>query len=262
MADNNDQKKTVTTRGIRCYNSDQKYPVSLEWGFMDEMLKISFAPALPESERTEKKVYDYNNSWITCISRPKCIGLLKGIEEKIIPAIKNKEEKFVGVEIADVNMFGVGTRIVGDRIVPFASLMKNIDDTLKTSRIIEYEFRQSFIINDYNPSTGEYSGKDFVEAEFEMFLGDLRQYIATMGHADAQSYRVVETYFKDILMADIRAIGKKVGAMVSEPGGFQKNGARTGQASLFNSNAKKAPIEQISTLDDITSEFDGLDVPF
>jgi hypothetical protein len=256
---NQEQVREVQTRGYRTFNSNAIKATAFEWSYQGDMLKLIITPELPENEQTEKRRYDYQHSWITCISRPKCIDLWNQIEEKILPALANKTEKFISVPVAEVNQFGIGLRADDKQgVVAYAKLIRNIDaQTLKSSDEIVYEFRKGEVIEDYDNSTGKFGGRTITENELYLFLEDTKSFIHGSSKAFNHANRTVDKSYKDMLIGDIRSIGNKVGAEMSTPYSAQRAGARFGQTSLFDSSSMNAPTDQITSLDDLNIQFEG-----
>jgi len=256
---NGNEQRDVQTRCFRTTNGMQRHPAAFEWSFQGDMLKIIISPELPEAEQTEKRRYDYQHSWITCISRVKCVDLWNGFKEIVFPAMKEGQEKFISVPVADVNQFGIGVRKNDkDEMCGYAELIKNIDASSLTSKeAIEYEFRKGELIVDYNHESGKFGGRNITDNEFLLFIEDLKNFIAGSSKAWNHANRVVDKTYKDMVVSDIRSIGNKVGAEMSTGYASQRGGARYGQQSLFDSNSMNAPVEQISSLDDLNVEFEG-----
>ena len=159
MANNN--RVSITTRNMTITNGFSKVPSALEVSYWDDMVKLAFTPELPETKRSETRRYDYDNQWITCITRAKCNELYKLYEEIIIPAINAKTQKRVSVPIADVNLLSLDTGVdlySDGEVHPYIELTKNIDpETLKSDTSIIYEFNHGEYILDHNPSSGEFA---------------------------------------------------------------------------------------------------------
>lgn len=259
MADNNsNEQRDVQTRGYRTFNSTQAKPTAFEWDYQGDMLKLLITPELPEKEQTERRRYDYQHSWITCISRTKCVDLWNAIKEKVVPALKEGKDKFVSVPVAEVNQFGVGARVVNGEVEGYVKLIKNISASDLTSKeSIQYTFRKGELIEDYDCDTGKFGGRVITDSEFLLFMEDLKSFIEGSSKAFNHANRVVDKTYKDMISSDIRSIGNKVGAEMSTPYAAQKGGARYGQQSLFDTNAMNAPADQISSLDDLDIAFEG-----
>lgn len=256
---NNEQPKEVTTRGFKTFNSGAKKATAFEWDYQGDMLKILIAPELPEAEQTERRRYDYQKQWVTCITRVKCIDLWESFKEKMLPAMKERKTKSVSVPVGEVNVFTIGVR-TNDKggFDAYARLTKNLDTTtLKSSEVIEYEFRKGEIIEDYDNSTGKFENREITANEFLLFISDLQSFICGSSKAFNHANRCVDKTYKDMIVTDIRAIGNKVGAEMSTPYASQRGGARYGQASLFDTGAMNAPADQITTLDDLNIEYEG-----
>ena len=250
---NNTQASQVSTRGYHTSNADAIKATAFEWSFQGEMIRLVTSEELPENEQTEKRRYDYDHSWITCLTRIKCLDLAEQIKGLILPAIKEKTNKFVSVTVGNVNQFGVGVRFdENGKITCYTKLIRNINpDNLTSSEEIVYEFRKGEVIVDYNNETGKFGDRLQNETEMYLFLRDLDSFVDAGSKAYVHASRVVDKTYKDMITSDIRAIGAKVGAEVSVPYSAQRAGARYGQQSLFDSNAMNAPSETISSLADL-----------
>lgn len=250
---NQDKPQSVTTRGYHTSNSEAIKATALEWSFQGDMLKIIISPELPEHEQTEKRRYDYDHSWITCVSRIKCLDLFEQMKETILPAMEKKENKFVSVPVAEVNQFGFGIRFDETRgCVGYVKLIRNINpENLTSTAELEYEFRKGEVIVDYDNTTGKFGNRILNNTEMTLFVRDLECFITASSKAFNHANRVVDKTYKDSLNATIRSIGAKVGAEMPVYNMAQRSGARFGQAPLFGSNAQSAPSDTIKSLDDL-----------
>lgn len=255
---NNTQAPQVSTRGYHTSNSGAVKATAFEWSFQGEMLRLVTSEELPENEQTEKRRYDYDHSWITCLTRIKCLDLADQIKKVIFPAITEKKNKFVSVTVGTVNQFGVGVKFDDNgKITCYTKLIRNIDpENLTSSEEISYEFRKGEVIIDYDNGTGKFGDRIQNETEMYLFLRDLESFVNAGSKAYIHANRVVDKTYKDMISCDLRAIGSKVGAEVSTPYSAQRAGARTGQQSLFDNNAMTAPSETIKTLSDLELPFD------
>lgn len=261
MAQNNnqDQQRDVQTRGFSSSNGNAKKPRAVEWSYQADMLRVLFYPELPENEQSEKRRYDYKNPWITAITRGKCIDLYEKFKKLVEPAAEKGEPKFISIPVGEVNQFGIGVcpNEKGD-MTGYLKLIKNIDPkTLQSREVIEYEFRVGELIEDYDETTGKFGARHITDNEMHLFVKDLESFIMGSSKAFNHANRVVDKTYKDMIASDIRAIGNKVGAEMSTPYAAQRGGARYGQQSLFDTGAMNAPVEQISSLDDLDVQFEG-----
>ena len=250
---NNQEQKTVTTRGYRTSNPNAIKASAFEWDYQGDMLKLIITPELPENEQTEKRRYDYDNSWITCIARAKCVDLITEFESRLRKAINEGTECFVSVPVAEVNQFGIGIKPDGKGdMVGYVKLIRNINPTDLTSKDeIIYEFRKGELIVNYDNSTGKFTDRVLTSGELELFIDDMTSFVKASSKAFNHANRVVDKTYKDMVVSDIRAIGKKVGAEMSSQYSAQKSGAQYGQTSLFDNTATHASTENITSLDDL-----------
>lgn len=257
MAANNTERQSVTTKCFHTSNAQAIKATAFSWDFQAEMLKLTINPELPENEQTEKRRYDYDHGWITCISRVKCIGLLKCYYMTLEKCIKEGTEKFISVPVAEVNQFGIGVRLDPEKeVVTYAKLIRNINPSDLTSQDeIIYEFRKGEIIEDYDNKTGKFGRRNVTDDEFSLFIEDLKSFVMASSKAFNHANRVVDKTYKDMISNDIRSIGKKVGAEMTTFGGGQRGGAQYGQSSLFDNSSKPAQTETIQSLDELELPF-------
>lgn len=255
MADNKPDKPKVSTRGYQTFNTASPINVTtFQWDFQGDMLKLIWTPELPKGEQTEKRRYDYNNSWITCIGRSKCNDLLIDYEDNY--EIKDEKPWSISVSVATVNQFGIGMRITEDgKKEYYAMLVRNINpETLTSELYIEHVFAAGEIITNYNHNTGDFERSTPVDSEFRLFINDMRCFIQASSKAWNHANRVVDKTYKDMISGDIRAIGKKVGAELVSWDSAERNGVSYGQPSLYDNNSKAANTETITSLDELPFE--------
>lgn len=249
---NQDRPQTISTRGYQTSNPNAIKATAFEWSYQGEMLKIIISPELPENEQTEKRRYDYDHSWITCISRVKCLELYNQINSLIIPSMEKKTDSFVSVPVADVNQFGIGVKFKDGECTGYVKLIRNINPTdLISKDEIIYEFKKGESIINYDNETGKFQGRELNETEMYLFISDLESFVRASSKAFNHANRVVDKTFKEQVTSMIRAIANKVGAEIPTYNSAQRSGAKYGASSLFDNNAAQAPSGVITSLDDI-----------
>lgn len=260
---NNQKQSDVSTRSYKTTNPNATIPTALSWDFQGEMLKLTFANELPKEEQTETRRYDYTKPWTTLLTRLKCMALVDKIKETFPDKIAKKEPYFIAVAVADVNLVGVGIDVKDDNVYTYIDLIKGINpETLTTEDHVRYEFKKNELIYNYNPSSGKFDKKEMVASEFVLFVTDMMNFINATSKAYNHANRVVDKSYKDMIISDLRSIGKKVGAEVSMPyGSSDRNGAQYGGASLFDNNGSKAINEPIQSVNDLDVNFDD-ELPF
>lgn len=252
QTNNQEKQQTVNTRGYHTSNSAAIKASACEWSFQGEMLKIIITPELPEHEQTERRRYDYDHSWITCVSRLKCLDLFNQMKLSVLPAMEKKENIFVSVPVAEVNQFGFGVYFDEKGSHEYLKLIRNINPTDLTSKDeIVYEFRKGEVIVNYDNNTGKFTDRQLNETEMLLFVSDLDNFIRASSKAYNHANRVVDKTYKDMVLNNIRAVGTKVGAEMPTTNSAQRSGARFGQAPLFSNSSTQAPSDTIMSLDDL-----------
>lgn len=257
MAINNDNTANTNTRSISVTNGFAKIPSALKVTFWNDSVKLEFSPELPESKKTETRRYDYDNSWITCITRLKCNELFCQYEEFIKPALKKKEQKSVSIPISGVNLLSIdtGVDLYNDgEVHPYIELIKNVDpETLKASSSIMYEFNHGEVIEDYDKDSGSFSKRTITTNEFDTFMRDLNGFREASSKSYVHAARCVDRAYKDSISNGLKKIGERVGADLSFGNSYSRDGM--GHGSIFDRNhggtGNDAPKQQYSTLDDL-----------
>lgn len=254
---NNNNRSSVNTRNTSMTNGFAKIPSALEVSYWDDMVKLAFSPELPESKRTETRRYDYDNQWVTCISRAKCNELYNLYETLIKPAFQKKEQQRVSVPIAGVNLLSIdtGVDLYGDgEVHPFIELTKNVDPTTLTSNSsIMYEFATGEYILNHDPKSGNFSERVVTQNECDTFMKDLVVFREASSKSYVHAARCVDRAYKDSISNSLKKIGEKVGADLSFMNTYSRDGM--GHGSIFDrnngGNGSAAPSQQFQNIDDL-----------
>lgn len=248
--------KAVTTRDITYKNSVASIPCALEVTYYNEMVRLSFIPPLPESSRGEKRLYDYDHPIITYLVRKKCQELFDAYKDVIIPALKNKEQKFVSVLVGEtMNHIGISTGVSSStdgECHPCIILVRGIDDnTKKSNDVILYEFVKGEYHVDYNPITGTEKEVIITDSELEMFMSDLQTFKEAMSKSYVHSSRLVDRSYKDMMADILKGVGEKMGIQnqtsYGGKGNSNYNASSLGFGSIFNtSSPDDATVNSIS----------------
>lgn len=257
---NNRDKAIVSTRGYTWRNATVKIPCALEVAFYGDMVRLSFVPPLPESERGEKRLYDYQNAILTNLSRKNCHELYTQYKEVIVPAIKEKKQKFVSVEVGEnKNHIGISTGFnnsTDGECHPCIILIRGIDPkTKKSNDVILYEFVKNEVFEDYNPITGEVGGIIHTDNELDTFMEDLETARAASTKAYVHAARSVDKTYKDMLIDALRSVQDKMGIQQPASGGYSRGGSSynasgLGYGSIFNTPQGDAAEERTITSSD------------
>ncbi|MEI2421106.1 hypothetical protein V6O07_12605, partial [Arthrospira platensis SPKY2] len=71
------------TKSFSFRNSNAVFKSAMVLGFWNSTMTIKIHPALPESQRSTEKVFDYNTYIMSVITSENALLLLEGIEENL-----------------------------------------------------------------------------------------------------------------------------------------------------------------------------------
>lgn len=258
---NANEKTNVNTRGASFKNSNSKKPSALIVTYWNDMVKLEFAPELPENEQTENRKYDYKHTVSTCLTRAKCNELVNAYKNIIVPAIKACENKKVSVPIANVNQLQIDVNLVDNEPHPVLKLIQNINaDNLQATEnnIIYYEFNTGEYILNYEPTNGTFSERVITHNEIDLFMSDLENVKNAGSNAYIHTDRCVNKYWKDSIDTKLNRIGEANGLSLSFKPQYGNNG-KGGNGSIFdnkpsNNDAPTQSIESMEELDKALAE--------
>lgn len=253
----NNNTPNINTRSTSVTNGYAKIPSSLRVTFWNDCVKLEFFPELPENRRTETRRYDYDNGWITCVTRMKCNELYQQYEDLLLPAINSKKQKSISIPISVVNLLTIdtGVDLYGDgEVHPFIELAKNVDpETLKAESSIMYEFSTGEFIEDYNKETGSFARRVITHNELDTFMRDLNAFREASSKSYVHAARCVDRAYKDSITNGLQKIGERVGADLSFGNSYSRDGM--GHGSIFDRShggtGEDAPRQQYDTLEDL-----------
>lgn len=222
----NQQTDGISTSGQTYKNGKSECPCALGVLYLQDKLRLGFAPELPKSQQTEKRRYDYQNSLFVYISRDKCELLYRLYTETIKPSIETgvycdpisipiysyHTQLQIGSGVPDNTESGRGTP------KPFISLIRDIDpETLKPDpkNIMTYEFNPTEYIIGYNPKTGRFKEKTIVYEEMSIFMDDLKNFQIATSNVYVHADRVIHKTYKQDLDSKLVKLGEKMGIDLS-----------------------------------------------
>lgn len=253
-------KKDVNTRSMYQFMNVNGFdPSTLVVGYWNNMLSLKMHPALPKDQRSEKRVYDYDKKVITSLPADIVRVLIHCIEHNIIPAMESGEAKSVGIQCGADSLITVGTGVKQTGAVrPYIAIHKGIDSETRIANMsIAYEFERGAIIDEYDATTGKYSGTTDVHNEFYLFIDMLKASIYAMSGATAHSIRVADSWIRDKYLANQSAIASKLGVSLSSgySSGYNKSSSRVSFGSQSQeTESSYANSETLSSMDDLDSE--------
>ena len=257
----NDNRKSVTTRIYQFKNKDGFEPSTLQVSGWDEMFSLRINPTLPTDKQSKEQIFDYDRFVATSLNMEKAMLLLYKINKDINPAIENGEEKNVGISVGGDSLIVIGTgKALTNEIRPYLAIHKGLNpDTKKPEQSIYYEFRKSMTIDDYNAETGSYSVEEGYNSEFILFCELLKSFIQNSNFNNHVN-RYGNRFSNDKAMNTLNAIADKVGAdtgsKYNSGSSFSKRTNVFGNSSSYNSSSNTTKdsnmvMEELGDLNDL-----------
>jgi hypothetical protein len=252
-------KVNVNTRGLQLYNLGGFDPTTLVLDFWnDSMFSIKLHPAKEKAKQTDREKFDYDQVVSTALSVNKAIELFSNVKA-IKDAYIAGEETSRYVSISEVNLLGIGTKKIDDRMVFFFAIHKQLNDNRIPQASMYYEFLIGDVIKDYDPKTGEFDKADSSFGEFELFVRYLENGVNAMTKSVAHSIRVVNNFYHKRIEDKIDSIMAATGAQNNFSRGSY--GSRGNGRSLFGTGSsneapagKNAAEESVATSDNLEEE--------
>lgn len=200
---NNSNKKNVSvnTRGRRLANSESQVASVMELGYWDSFATVRIHPALPKEMQTDTKKWDLENYLQTTISPDKAVVLVRGIDEQIIPAIKEGTDAETNVIVGGDSVFQIRTRNIDGKQITLATIAKTLDpNSKKPANSISYHFKDTQVLNKYDHNTGEFEVGSNSIAELELFKYHLLAHLNSGTNSYVHAHRVVDRMFREKLL--------------------------------------------------------------
>lgn len=229
---NNNSEKSVNTRGPQFYNRDKERGATLILGFWNNFQTIKICPILPESKRSESKMYNYETFLTSALNPEKAMSLLKAIQRHVIPAVEAEDlssMRSVGVPVGNGFIQVSNGLELGYPIGLYVSIFSKVDEAGKAEQWLSYEFNKVPSFLDYNHESGDIE-KEVANIEFELFLLYLEEGIKASTRAMAHSVRDQYKYVDEGRKSNLQAIMEKMGI---ETGGYSKQNNGGGKQSGF-----------------------------
>jgi hypothetical protein len=266
---NSNNKINTNTRGFQFYNQGAGDDAStLIMGFWNSFFNVKIAPTLPSGDRTDSKVYDYDNALSILMGPTEVASLLKGIS--LMEASKKKDKSFTNtmIRVKD-NIIKVGTGEEYENMGRYVAIFKVGEKGLKANDGFFYVFNEknadTEVYFDYDEQTGK-AAKKMVSVEWNLFKQMLEFALMGLSNAAAHGANIQTSYLQNSLQNKFDVLkgitenglygrnGNR-NTQQSNTGGQQSRGnidrkRRSGSAPPERSNRSKAPQEE--DVDDIS----------
>lgn len=263
-----DAEKSTNTSGIQFMNSENpKTQSTLIIKWWNNFMALQISPALPEKDRKENKIFDYQTQINTALSPEKLMVLNYIINKEIKPALEENREVGKAIPVGSAGLIELGTRKIdygtniGEKITPFITIYKGLDaNTRKAESALTYYFNLEIpLITDYDMDSG-LSKVEYIDTnEFELFTRLLPDSAVALCGAYAHIARYHDRYYTARISKNIEAIGNNLGAPIDSANSYRKY---TGKSSdIFSRSASNNSTESSTNGEMSVSE--GLDdIPF
>lgn len=198
VGQNNKEQINVNTSGHQFYNSNGRYQSTLVVSYWNEMLSIKFNPALPEDKRSEIKVFDYENTVMTAITREIAIGLMHII---INDALGSDKDFMKSIVVGGDSLLFIGrsmSKLGTDNIV--IGIHKSLNSqTRKPHMSIMFEFLPLSVIENYNPEDGSGDQIEIKDNDIRLLYNILKSYVMGTSKAFTHADRFVNKRRNDAM---------------------------------------------------------------
>ncbi len=249
---NQNPKNRVNTDGVQIYGDTS----TIRLDFWSQTVTIKIHPKR-EDGGEGRSVYDYKKRLMVVLPIESALTLGRYMKEEIIPAIKNKEAKAIGIQSSKVNMIYVSTGVkeTGD-VDPYVALFCDIDESRKPQKMEIFKFRKRRVFKMYNHETGEVEMDDDIVADVQLMAEFLLSSIFLNNvTAHAEAYANANTREADA--AFFSDLGAKMGVAYQQPTNIVSRSAMKNDpwssAAPAAEPAEAAPMSSVGSLDEINS---------
>ena len=185
---NNSNERNVNTK-IKTFYGELS---ALQLTYWNENISIKINPLTGVNAEGIRQ-YDYNRRITTALTSDKCIAIAKGIEEKILPMIKEgtvpEKPVSVGVSVGTKGSAVCLEYKKDDKGIPstYLTLYTNIgaDGKASSENIFPYKFCKTTLTEDYDSETGSSTSRA-IESEFLFVyekIKNISDAVATAAHS-------------------------------------------------------------------------------
>jgi hypothetical protein len=198
VGQNNREQMNVNTSGHQFYNNSGRYQSTLVISYWNEMLSVKFNPILPEDRRSELKMYDYENTVMTTISREIAMGLMHII---LNDALGSEEDFMKSIVVGGDSLLFIGrsmSKLGTDNVV--IGIHKSLNShTRKPNMSIMFEFLPLSVIENYDPEDGSGEQIEFKNNNIRLLYNILKSYVMGSSKAFTHADRFVNKRRNDAL---------------------------------------------------------------
>lgn len=203
------------TNSFRLKNSNAVFPSAMILGYWNSTLTIKLHPALPESQRSTEKVFDYNTFIMGVLTAENALVLLEAIKENI-NTILEEPETFDSFGVSSGNSFieiapTPGMDEVRDSGI-FLNLYSKIDENGIPAEVLQYKFNNRNYFKNFRVSGKSMEKKSLkLPSEFIMFIKFLEEGVKGLSGGIAHGIRNANKYEYTRSVSNINRMMEKLG---------------------------------------------------
>lgn len=223
------------TNSFRLKNSTAVFPSAMILGYWNSTLTIKLHPALPESQRSTEKVFDYNTFIMGILTAENALVLLEAIKENI-NTILEEPETFDSFGVSSGNSFieiapQPGMEEVRDSGI-FLNLYTKIDENGVPGEVLQYKFNNRNYFKNFKVSGKTMEKKSLkLPSEFLMFVRFLEEGVKGLSGGIAHGIRNANKYEYTRNVSNINRMMEKLGISQQDFNGGNRN---SGTSSFFS----------------------------
>lgn len=230
---NNRTEISKNTRSIQFYNSDKTIGSALVTGFWNNFVTLKICPLLPEKDRTQTRMFNYETFINTALTAEKALTLFNALKLNILKLVEEGSYDFNSIGVPVGSGFvevSNGEKINIDKNNIVITIYSNVDGDGKTEEFLHYVFKKVPYYINYDSGSGSIDSAKS-EIEFLLFMNILKEHIAAATNAIAHSIRNLSKYEDKRHNTNMEAIMTKLGIQQQKSSGYGNNGG--GNSSGF-----------------------------
>lgn len=226
------KKYDVNTKGVQFYNINAG---TLIVGYWKDCMTVKICPVLPQSKRSESKVYDYDTFINTAFTLEKLTTMQLAIDSHIMASMQTGNPydfTAIGVSVGSnfVELSNGEKHGLAKENICF-TIYAGVDENGKSSDKMTFVFGKRNYFTNFDSEVGSIDKGADLEIEFLMFYRCIKEAAKAMTHAYAHSIRHSDQYTVNGIRESLNSIKTKLGI---ESSTYSKP---SGNASFFNAGS-------------------------
>lgn len=233
---NRNEQKKFNMRSFQLYNDASSEPSTIAFGFWNNYATVRINPALPEKERKDGKVYDYDTSLSALFNVANLTLLIEALDKyesalfndgtfeatitkkKKDPADKKKKKEVVEVPLENISLqlsdsiaIKIGNGKEYKDLGPYVAIVDYSRENEAVSLFYEFKDKQSSpIMLNFNEDEGKSKKEIYMTSDYAIFKNFLID--ARNGLSNAAAYGVMDSimYYINLILDKISILDGKI----------------------------------------------------